>query len=162
MLLFLAPAGILDSETRNPRSCYNRCRDRVVKWSPAMLLGCARKNSNLSCIGFTFCRFPRGRVKQYCNFSPATYQASLAQSVERWSNKPLVMGTIPMESILFVFFFFLTGSGSRGCAEAASIVMCVCFFFYFGGALMQAKSGFKKEKGKEKGEEKDKEKDTAR
>ena len=46
----------------------------------------------------------------------------IAQSVERWSNKPLVMGSIPIVPILFfwasfffVFFFFLVdGKNMRG------------------------------------------------
>ena len=31
----------------------------------------------------------------------------IAQLVERWSNKPLVLGSIPNVNTLFFFFFFL-------------------------------------------------------
>ena len=118
----------------NSRNWYITLKKKKwLRWSPAKGLGYARESSNLSGIGFTVCQATRGRLKQCCTVSCVMHQASLAQSVERWSNKPLVMGSIPMGSTCFCFFLvFLAGSGSRGYDEAASIVV----FCFFCGALV--------------------------
>ena len=68
---------------------------------------CSQKRSTYGLVGYDV-RLTRGRspVRSWVG----VFYGSLAQMVEHWSNKPRVMGSIPIGTILLIILFYLSAN----------------------------------------------------